>query len=159
MSALRQHVLDKYFGYRRLYVAHIERAAPQRGSLAVLSEIARLAFMIVGNALCALIFWVLTVSAAARAGGFGPWPVVFGICALLPTLFAVLSLTGLANAVRDRGRVVASTRSGCAEQDIVRAVGRFAEQHPEGTNVGTRSIARPSEKVARFRERPRGPGQ
>lgn len=109
MSGFRDHFLEKYFAYRRLYVAHIVREAPRRGSLAVLSEIARLGFMIAGNVLCALILWALTLGAAARAGGFGLWPVVFGLCALVPTLFVALAAAGLWNAVRDRGRVRAQT--------------------------------------------------
>ncbi len=109
MSGFREHFLDKYFSYRRRYVAHIVREAPRRGSLAVLSEIARLAFMIAGNLLCALILWALTAGAAARAGGFGVWPVIFGSCALVPTVFVVLAAAGLSNAVRDRSRVRALT--------------------------------------------------
>ncbi len=133
VSPLRQHFFDKYFGYRRRYVAHIEREAPRRGSLAVLSEIARLAFMIVGNALCALIFWVLTANAVARAGGFGPWPIVFGICALLPTVFVALSLGGLSEAVHDRGRVAALPRSRQADAGIRAAPERgFTERADEG---------------------------
>ncbi len=100
MSAFRTHFLEKYFAYRHRYVAHIEREAPRRGELAIASEIARLGFMIVGCVLCALIFWLLTAGAVGRAGGFGVWPVVFGLCALLPTLFAALSLAGFATALR-----------------------------------------------------------
>ncbi len=109
MSAFRDHFLDKYFAYRRRYVAHIERVAPQRGSLAVLSEIARLAFMIAGNLLCAIILWALAAGAVARTGGFGLWPVVFGLCALAPTLFIVLSAAGLCAALGDRRRVRSAT--------------------------------------------------
>lgn len=100
MSAFRTHFLEKYFAYRHRYVAHILREAPQREALAVASEIARLGFMIFGCLLCALIFWLLTAGAVGRAGGFGVWPVVFAACALVPTLFATLSLGGLAQALR-----------------------------------------------------------
>jgi hypothetical protein len=108
VSGFRDHFLDKYFAYRRRYVDYIAREAPGRAQLAVLSEIARLAFMIAGNLLCAAIFWVLTAGAAGRAGGFGTWPAVFGCLALLPTGFALLAARGLANAVADRRRVRAA---------------------------------------------------
>ncbi len=105
MSGFKEHFLDKYFAYRRRYVDYIAREAPERAELAVLSEIARLAFMIAGNFLCAAIFWVLTAGAAARPGGSGPWPILFGGLALLPTAFAALAVRGLAVAVADRARV------------------------------------------------------
>lgn len=100
MSAFRTHFLEKYFAYRHRYVAHIEREAPRRGELAIASEIARLGFMILGCALCALIFWLLTAGAVGRAGGIGVWPVVFAACALVPTVFAALSVGGLVHALR-----------------------------------------------------------
>ena len=108
MSGFREHFLDKYFAYRRRYVDYIAREAPERAQLAVLSEIARLAFMIAGNLLCAAIFWVLTAGATARAGGFATWPFVFACLALLPTAFALLAARGLATAVADRRRVRAA---------------------------------------------------
>ncbi len=104
MSGFKDHFLDKYFAYRRRYVDYIAREAPARAQLAVLSEIARLAFMIAGNLLCAAIFWVLTAGAVARAGGFGIWPAVFGLLALLPTAFAAMAVRGLASAAGDRRR-------------------------------------------------------
>ncbi|MBC5822817.1 MAG: hypothetical protein GIX01_12705 [Candidatus Eremiobacteraeota bacterium] len=109
MSAFRDHFWDKYFSYRRQYVAHVVRVAPQRGSLAFLSEIARLGFMVAGNLLCAVILWALTAGAAGRTGGFGLWPVVFGLCALVPTLFVALATGGLCAAVADRRRVQSTT--------------------------------------------------
>jgi len=105
VSGFKQHFLDKYFAYRRRYVDYIAREAPERAQLAVLSEIARLGFMIAGNVLCAAIFWVLTAGAAARTGGLGLWPVVFGLLALVPTAFAALAVRGVLSAVADRGRV------------------------------------------------------
>ncbi len=105
MSGFKEHFLDKYFAYRRRYVDYIAREAPERAHLAVLSEIARLGFMIAGNALCAAIFWALTAGAAGRAGGSGLWPAVFGLLALVPTAFGLLAARGLAAAVADRGRV------------------------------------------------------
>lgn len=109
MSAFRDHFLDKYFAYRRRYVAEVVRIAPQRGSLAVLAEIARLGFMIAGNGLCAVILWALTAGAAARTGDALLWPVVFGLCALVPTLFVVLAAVGVCAAVGDRRRVRSAT--------------------------------------------------
>ncbi len=105
MSAFQTHFLQKYFAYRARYVEYIVREAPRRGALAVVSEIARLAFMIAGCVLCALVFWLLAAGAVRRAGGFGLWPAVFVLCALVPTAFATLSLAGLANAVRALGAV------------------------------------------------------
>lgn len=105
MSGFKDHFLDKYFAYRRRYVDYIISEAPCRGRLANLSEIARLAFMIAGNVLCAAIFWLLDAGAAARAGGLGLWPVVFALLALLPTTFAALAVRGIATAMGDRRRV------------------------------------------------------
>ena len=105
MAGFKEHVLDKYFAYRRRYVEHIEREAPQRASLAVLSELARLGFSIAGNALCALIFWALASGAFGRGGGFGLWPVFFGVLALVPTAFGLLAMAGFAEALVDRRAV------------------------------------------------------
>lgn len=104
MSAFREHFLDKYFAYRRRYVDHILREAPQRAALAVAAEIARLGFQAIGSALCALIFWLLTAGAAVRTNA-AMWVVVFALCALVPTVFLVLSLGGIVAALRDRRRV------------------------------------------------------
>ncbi len=114
MSAFRQHFLEKYFGYRRLYVAYVLREAPERASLAVLSEIARLSFMIAGNLLCATILWVLAFDAAAREGVVAVWPPVFALCALMPTLFVILAVGGLAAALRARRHVAAEAGAAAA---------------------------------------------
>ncbi len=100
MSAFQTHFLEKYFAYRGRYVAHIVREAPRRGRLAVLSEIARLGFMLFGCLLCALIFWLLTAGSVQRESGLAVWPVVFGLCAAVPTIFALLTVAGLATAVQ-----------------------------------------------------------
>jgi len=100
--AFREHFLDKYFGYRRQYVDAIAAIAPNRRSLAVASEIARLAFSIFGNGLCAVILWFLFAGAIGRAGGFGTWPVVFGILALLPTIFGLMAIRSFGLALADR---------------------------------------------------------
>ena len=112
VSGFKDHFIDKYFGYRRRYVDYIAARAPRRASLAVLSEIARLGFMIVGNVLCAGIFWLLTAGAAGR--GAAVLGVVFALCALLPTVFAALALRGLVTAARDRGRIAAHARAEAA---------------------------------------------
>jgi hypothetical protein len=103
MPGFKQHFLDKYFGYRKLYVDYIAREAPARASLAVLSEIARLSFMLAGNAFCAAILGVLCAGAFAR-DGIALWPVVFLLIALLPACFALLTLRGLCAALGERGR-------------------------------------------------------
>ncbi len=107
MSGFKDHFLDKYFDYRRRYVDYIVAEAPARGRLANLSEIARLAFMIAGNLLCAAIFWLLVAGALGRSGGSGIWPAVFGLLALVPTAFALLAFAGIGRAFADRGRVAA----------------------------------------------------
>lgn len=103
MPAFREHFLDKYFGYRRQYVEAVAAIAPQRRSLAVASEIARLAFSAFGNALCAVILWFLFAGSIGRAGGFGVWPAVFALLALAPTVFGILTLRALSLALADRG--------------------------------------------------------
>lgn len=102
MSAFREYFLDKYFGYRSLYVAAVAAQAPNRRSLAVAAEIARLSFMIVGNLLCAGILWALVVGAIGRFGFFAPWPIVFALLAAVPTAFASLATRGVGTALADR---------------------------------------------------------
>ncbi len=109
MSALVEQVFEKYFGYRRRYVEHILREAPQRAVLAVLSEAARLGFMIAGNALCALILWALAFGAYAQRAPIG-WAVLFSMLALLPTTFALLAAAGFGRALGDRARVEEGAR-------------------------------------------------
>ena len=100
VAAFRDHFLDKYFGYRRNYVAAVAALAPNRRSLAVTSEVARLAFVIAGSGLCALVFWALVVGSAERGGPF--WPLVFVAFALVPTIFAALAVRGVIAALADR---------------------------------------------------------
>ncbi len=105
MSGFKDHFLDKYFDYRRRYVDYIVAEAPARASLANLSEIARLGFMILGNVFCAAILWLLVAGAVGRAGGIGVWAIVFGLLALLPSGFAVLALRGIVRAALDHSAV------------------------------------------------------
>ncbi|GAC1300053.1 MAG: hypothetical protein NVSMB19_05870 [Vulcanimicrobiaceae bacterium] len=102
MSGFQEHFLDKYFAYRRRYVDSVTARAPQRRSWAVASEIARLAFVIFGNVLCATIFGALTLGAFARGGGVLPG--LFLVLAVVPAVFAALSLRGLAVAIGERSR-------------------------------------------------------
>jgi len=102
VSSFNEHFLSKYFAYRRRYVDYILAEAPSRASLAVGSELARLAFMLVGNALCGLILWTLAAGAVARSNA---WAILFVAFAALPTAFAVLTVRGLTAAARDRSRV------------------------------------------------------
>jgi hypothetical protein len=104
VSGFKDHFLDKYFDYRRRYVDYIVAEAPARASLANLSEIARLGFMILGNAFCAAILWLLVAGAVGRSGG-GVWAIVFGLLALLPTAFALLALRGIVRAALDHSAV------------------------------------------------------
>jgi hypothetical protein len=105
VSGFKDHFLDKYFDYRRRYVDYIVAEAPARASLANLSEIARLGFMILGNVFCAAILWLLVAGAVGRAGGIGVWAIVFGLLALLPSGFAVLALRGIVRAALDHSAV------------------------------------------------------
>jgi hypothetical protein len=104
VSAFQEHFLDKYFGYRRRYVDAVAAIVPQRRSLAVASEIARLSFATFASALCAAILWTLFAGALARAGGIGVWPVVFGLLAVMPTGFGALAVRGIATAIAERRR-------------------------------------------------------
>jgi hypothetical protein len=105
MRAFKEHFLDKYFGYRRSYVDFILRAAPKRASLAILSELVRLAFAGVTSGLCAAIFWLLTASAYQRNAGPGIWFFVFLLFALTASAFVLLALRGVVDAAKDRRRV------------------------------------------------------
>jgi hypothetical protein len=96
--------LERNFGYRRLYVDAVIARAPNRGVLAVASEVARLAFALAGCALVALVFWLLTAGAAARSGA-GAWFVIAGAGAVLATLFAILAASGIWRALHDLRRV------------------------------------------------------
>ncbi|GAC1561683.1 MAG: hypothetical protein NVS3B17_14500 [Vulcanimicrobiaceae bacterium] len=104
VSGFREHFLDKYFAYRRRYVEGVAARAPHRRSWAVVSEIARLGFMIVGNVLCAAIFWLLTFAAFGR-GGPGVLSLTFLALAALPTIFAALATRGIATAIAERARL------------------------------------------------------
>jgi len=101
VSGFQEHFLDKYFAYRRPYVDAVSRRAPHRRPWAVASEIARLAFVIFGNALCGLIFGALTVAAFGRSG-IALLPIVFFTLTALAVLFAALAVRGLAVAIGER---------------------------------------------------------
>jgi len=73
--------------------------------LAVLSEVTRLAFVIFGSALCALIFWLLVAAAAQRRAL--PVLAMFVGAALAATAGGALAAGGLWRALRDRARVAA----------------------------------------------------
>ena len=51
-----------------------------------------------------------SAGAAGRAGGLGVWPVVFALCALVPTIFAVMTVRGLATAAAAYGTVRGGAR-------------------------------------------------
>jgi hypothetical protein len=104
---------DRTFGYRRLYVEAIVERAPRRATLAVASEIARLAFVVVGCSLFALIGWTLAAGAAAR-GAWG-WEAVSGAGALAVTFLGIKAALAAISAARDMRRIrqaVAGSRSG-----------------------------------------------
>lgn len=103
-------MLDKYFNYRRRYVAYFEDHVPGRAGLANLAEIARLGFMLVGCALCAGILWIVTVAGFARSGA-SVGAVLVGACALATSAFALLTVRGLVAAGADRRRVLERSRA------------------------------------------------
>ncbi len=100
MSAFREHFLDKYFGYRRLSVARVAELAPHRRSLAILSEIARLGFVL---ATCALVVFLMSI-VFVRAFANGSWWNVayFGAILGMGLVFGVLTIGGLRDALRAR---------------------------------------------------------
>jgi len=104
VSGFREHFLDKYFAYRRRYVEGVAERAPHRRMWAVVSEIARLGFVVFGNVLCALIFWALTFAAFGRIG-LGLLPLTFLTLASVPSLFAGLALRGMFGAIAERARL------------------------------------------------------
>jgi hypothetical protein len=110
MGGFREHFLDKYFGYRSRYVAAVAELAPDRRSLAVLSEIARLAFSFTGSAVVAAIFWLLVSGASAREGGIGLWTVVFATLALAATALGFLAARGVLAAFADRAPAAPNER-------------------------------------------------
>ncbi|MFY9780358.1 MAG: hypothetical protein WAJ85_07605 [Candidatus Baltobacteraceae bacterium] len=110
MRALKEHFVDKYFGYRRGYVDYILGAVPKRAPLAVLSELVRLAFVVVTSGLCAVIFWLLTAGALQRGGKPGAWLWLFIPSALAASSFVLLALRGIVEAARDRRRVLERAR-------------------------------------------------
>ncbi len=98
MKGFREHFLDKYFAYRRQYVAAIAERAPHRVRLAITSEVARLAFVVCGAALCAFIFGLLTAGAFG-VDGFGWRGVLFACCTVSSAAFGLLSLRGILDAI------------------------------------------------------------
>jgi hypothetical protein len=102
VSAFREHFLEKYFSYRARYVDYVVANAPQRGALANLSEIVRLAFVCTGSLLIAGILWLATV----LSSGTHPIGAAFsGMAALAATLAVAGSAKGIGVALRDRRRV------------------------------------------------------
>jgi len=104
VSGFRDHFLDKYFAYRKRYVEGVAERAPHRRMWAVVSEIARLGFMVAGNLLCALIFWSLTVASFARSGP-SLLSLTFFVLALVPTIFAAMATRGIAVAFVERAKL------------------------------------------------------
>ncbi len=109
MSAFREHFLDKYFGYRRLYVRAVADLAPNRRRLAVASELARLGFSFTACALVILIMGALFVQ-AVRVGSW--WNVAyFGIILAMPLVFAGFCVVGLRDAWLDRATTTTGERA------------------------------------------------
>ena len=102
MSAFREHFLDKYFAYRRRYVDYILTEAPNRGGLANLSEVVRLAFTLTGSLLIGVIVWTITVLSLSRPT-LGT--AVYALMSLAATAAAAAAALGIVAALRDRRRV------------------------------------------------------
>ena len=94
MSGFRDHFLDRYFGFRERYVTAVGERAPGRLRMAVVSEIARLAFLLAGCGLVCAVFGTLAWDAVRRDGP-ALWPSVIGLCALLAAVASVLCIRGL----------------------------------------------------------------
>ncbi len=107
---MREHLIDKYFAYRRRYVDFFIAEAPQRALLAVLSEAARLSFVAAASALCAAILWTLTVGALVLPSHPSRWTLVFAALAVVASLATALALGGALAALRDRTRVATNVR-------------------------------------------------
>ena len=117
MPGFREHVVEKYFAYRRRYVDYFVEHDPARARLALLSEVARLIFVSAGAALIAAILWVLAVGASAKTGVWWLWRALFAPLAAIPTAALLASLAGLTAALADRARVEARTRAPALHAD------------------------------------------
>lgn len=98
-----RHLYEKYFSYRRRYVDYILKEAPQRAVLAVVSEIARLAFVGAGAGLCAFVFGAL-LAGLPRGADWRPLICIIAL-GLVAALAALLGLAGALVALRDLRRV------------------------------------------------------
>ena len=102
MSGFREHFLEKYFAYRRQYVDYILAQAPNRGLLANLSEVVRLAFTVAGSLLIGSILWTITFLSLSRIS-LGTF--VYALMSLAATAAALGAAAGIVAALRDRPRV------------------------------------------------------
>ena len=102
VSAFREHFLEKYFAYRRRYVDYILAKAPNRGLLANLSEVVRLAFTVAGSLLIGSILWTITFLSFSR---IALGTVVYALLSLAATAAALGAAAGIVVALRDRARV------------------------------------------------------
>ncbi len=71
-------ISSRYFVYRDLYVNYFRENVPERVGWAIASEVARLAFVVAGAILFALVFGVLTAGAAGSSGRRW-WALPFGV--------------------------------------------------------------------------------
>jgi hypothetical protein len=101
--------LRRTFDYRRRYVDAIIERAPNRATLAVVAEIARLSFAGTGSALVALVLWLLTAGAWAR-DGVSLRSFAFAACAVAATFCALFACLGIAHGARDFSRVRRAVR-------------------------------------------------
>ncbi|MEO6990550.1 MAG: hypothetical protein ABI346_00010 [Candidatus Baltobacteraceae bacterium] len=99
MGGFREHLIDRYFGFRERYVAAVAERAPASLRMAIVAEIARLGFLLAGCGLICAVFAVLAWGALQREG-VTLWPSVFVLCALVAGLASSLSVRGLAVAAR-----------------------------------------------------------
>jgi len=103
---MREHFFAKYFAYRRRYVEHIEREAPERARLAASSEVARLSFLTVASLLNAIMMWLLFLG--TLAGGLNGWSVFSFVTAAVMSASALAGAAGTRDALVDRQRVGAT---------------------------------------------------
>ena len=103
MSGIRKHFVERYFRYRRRYVAAIAQRAPHRLRLAIASEILRLGFVVVGSGFIGFIFAILAYGAFTRDGA-ALGPLVFVVCSGLALGAAALAAADLPAACADLRR-------------------------------------------------------
>jgi hypothetical protein len=99
VSTVFRRIIDRYFIYRDRYVGYFREHVPARVGWAIASEVARLAFVVAGAALFALVFGFLT-AAAAGSPGRRWWALPFALLAFWSLGSLVIAGRSLLYAIR-----------------------------------------------------------